>query len=446
MKNSSKIILTFPLLLLAACENDFSLTQPAAKVEYHLEDYYGYGDVQGPYTADSSRAKEVAARGEKVIIEDHSAEDSYSAPADIEQEDLTPQATQVYTVSDKVGPAQGRIIRDDVETEAQTVDVSGKTHVVAKGETLFSLSRQYDIPILPIIVANDLEPPYSLKAGQQVRIPEGKFHVVKEGETLYSISRDYGVDMSGIVKLNDMSQPYNVSKGQKLQIPFPTDLPSEEIDGSSEALAETTIEEEQPVYAGAATDDEGKPASLRRPSGGVLGELRQDINGKTYAANAPQPVILKSQNSKIDTEVENKKLAAQTKDTMQQVDIKNDGGFMWPVKGNILKKFGQQGGEYNDGINIASAAGAGVKASSGGRVVYTGNSLKSYGNLVIIKHDNGLLSAYAHLNNVNVKKDQKVSKGQTIGTVGSTGKVTSPQLYFAIRNGKDAKNPMNYLK
>jgi murein DD-endopeptidase MepM/ murein hydrolase activator NlpD len=190
--------------------------------------------------------------------------------------------------------------------------------------------------------------------------------------------------------------------------------------------------------AGNSSVQNGKPASLGRPTGGVLGSYNP---ASTTATQQP-----------IDTEVETAKLATNKNTTVsvapitKESPVAQDGKFMWPVQGKVVKKFGQQGAEYNDGINISASAGTAVKASNSGRVVYTGNSLKSYGNLVIIKHDNGLLSAYAHMKDVNVKKDQQISKGQIIGTVGSTGKVTSPQLYFAIRKGKDAKNPMNYLK
>lgn len=429
MKYFSQIFLISSAFLLTACEE--YMTQPAAQVEYRLEDYYGYGDVQGPPAAASKEAIAMQNKGVPVVIEDVSS-DQQTVSNEIVSEDIAPPAegTQVYTISDNVGPKtpEGYIIRPQINSEAQSVEVSNKTHVVQKGETLFSLSRQFDIPILPIIVINGLEPPYALNEGQQIKIPEGKFHTVREGETLYSISRQYGVDMSGIVKLNELQMPYNVVKGQRLQVPFPTDLPAED----KEALVETTVDPEPMqthTQASSSPDDASyKPASLRRPSGGTLG-----------AYNQP------TQTATIDTEKENEQLAQSTTQAIQNIDVKDDGKFMWPVQGKVVKKFGQQGAEYNDGINIAASSGTQVKASNSGRVVYTGNSLKSYGNLVIIKHDNGLLTAYAHLNNVNVKKDQKISKGQAIGTVGSTGKVTSPQLYFAVRKGKDAKNPMNYL-
>jgi murein DD-endopeptidase MepM/ murein hydrolase activator NlpD len=416
MKNLSKIIL---LLSLSSCE----FSQPPAVVEYHLEDYYGYGDVQGAPAPGSKGDVALQNKGVPVVIEDISQTTDYT----IAQTATGDNATQVYTVSDKVGP---QIIRNSRSSSTEEVNISSKTHIVQKGETLFSISRKYDIPILPIIVANSLEQPYAVNEGQIIKLPEGKFHTVKEGETLYSISRQYGVDMSGIVKLNELPSPYNVVKSQRLQIPFPTDVPTEDsFSGDSEALVETTISNEQPTYS-APTQNDGKPASLRRPSGGVLGSYNDQ-----QPTISPQP---------IDTEIETAKLVKPEKVT--DAPVKQDGKFMWPVQGKVVKNFGQQGGEYNDGINISVSAGTAVKASNSGRVVYTGNSLKSYGNLVIIKHDSGLLSAYAHMNSVNVKKDQQISKGQAIGTVGSTGKVTSPQLYFAIRKGKDAKNPMNYLR
>lgn len=441
MKNLSKIIFFLPLLL-ASCED--YLSQPPAKVEYHLEDYYGYGDVQGPYAANSVKAKEVAAKGEKVLIEDVSKDNNvYSEPESVKEEvgpsTVSSKGEQVYTVSDNVGPkGEARIKRAPVSSEAQSVNVSEKSHTVSKSETLFSISREYGVPILPIIVANSLEPPYSLNEGQKLKIPEGKFHIVQDGETLYSISREYGVDMSGIVKLNKLQQPYNVVKGQSLQIPFPTDLPSEET-ADNESYFKHGLSKTNINNVTSASEDTNKPASLIRPSGGVLGNI---------VPSAYKPSATEENN--IDTEVENEKLANKTQDALadkQPSETKTgSSGFIWPIQGKVIKKFGQQGAEYNDGINISSSAGTPVKAANSGRVVYTGNSLKSYGNLVIIKHDNGLLSAYAHMNSVNVKKDQQISKGQTIGTVGSTGKVTSPQLYFAIRKGKDAKDPMQFLR
>lgn len=121
--------------------------------------------------------------------------------------------------------------------------------------------------------------------------------------------------------------------------------------------------------------------------------------------------------------------------------------FSWPVNGQVVSKFGpKSGGLYNDGIKIKAKEGTEVKASEDGVIAYVGNELKGYGNLVIVKHGSGWITAYAHLKNWEVKRGEKVKKGQKIGAVGATGNVDSPQLYFGLRKGRDAVNPENYLK
>ena len=120
--------------------------------------------------------------------------------------------------------------------------------------------------------------------------------------------------------------------------------------------------------------------------------------------------------------------------------------FIWPIKGKVISSFGQKpGGLYNDGINIKASNSAPVKAVEDGLVAYVGNELRGYGNLIIIKHSKGWVSAYAHLEKTNVRTGTKVRQGQVIANVGSTGNVKSSQLYFGIRKGREAVNPKLYL-
>jgi murein DD-endopeptidase MepM/ murein hydrolase activator NlpD len=120
--------------------------------------------------------------------------------------------------------------------------------------------------------------------------------------------------------------------------------------------------------------------------------------------------------------------------------------FSWPVKGAVISKFGpKDGGLYNDGINIKAQNGDSVKSAEDGVVAYVGNELRGYGNLIIVKHAGGWISAYGHLDETKVKRGVNVKKGQTIAQVGSTGNVKSPQLYFGLRKGRDAVNPQKYL-
>jgi murein DD-endopeptidase MepM/ murein hydrolase activator NlpD len=117
--------------------------------------------------------------------------------------------------------------------------------------------------------------------------------------------------------------------------------------------------------------------------------------------------------------------------------------FRWPARGRVISGFGGSGG--NEGINIAVPDGTPVKAAEAGTVAYAGSEVKGYGNLVLIRHDNGYVSAYAHNGDIEVKRGQKVNRGQTIAKSGQSGNVTSPQLHFEIRKGAQPVDPMQYL-
>jgi murein DD-endopeptidase MepM/ murein hydrolase activator NlpD len=120
--------------------------------------------------------------------------------------------------------------------------------------------------------------------------------------------------------------------------------------------------------------------------------------------------------------------------------------FRWPVTGRILSAFGgTAGGERNDGINIAATQGEPVRASAAGTVTYCGNELKGYGNLVLIRHDSGYVTAYAHADSIMVGRGDRVAAGQVIATAGSTGDVNVPQLHFEIRRGVRPVDPVSLL-
>ena len=119
-----------------------------------------------------------------------------------------------------------------------------------------------------------------------------------------------------------------------------------------------------------------------------------------------------------------------------------NGQFCAPVSGHIIEGFGNIGnGQRNDGINIAAPAGAPIHAAADGTVSYAGNELKGYGNLILIKHDDGFVTAYAHANSIGVARGQRVAKGDVIGTVGQTGDVDQPQLHFELRQGMKPIDP-----
>ncbi len=257
--------------------------------------------------------------------------------------------------------------------------------VVRKGDTLYSIARSNDVPIREVIEINRLRPPYTLKIGQTIKLPRAKYHIVAKGDTLYNISKRYNVDMATLSRTNNLRSPFTLKIGQKLLMP---------------------------------------------------GSI---VTAKKTTASAP-----KSTYTPKKTQTKNK---SQSSYTYVQPSTKRKQPFAWPVKGQVISKFGPIAkGRNNDGINIKAPKGTVVKAADAGTIAYAGNELKGFGNLILIKHNDGWVTAYAHNDTLKVRKGQKVSKGTPIATVGTTGGVDTPQLHFETRAGKKALNPLAYLK
>lgn len=258
---------------------------------------------------------------------------------------------------------------------------------VRKGDTLYSISKKYNIPIRDIIETNRLTPPYTLHIGRVLRLPNAKYHIVAKGDTLYNISKRYNVDVTSLSRSNNLEMPYTLRIGQRLSLPG-------------------TVSSTPVSYQSTASSETAKSSGSfwNRPS--------------TKKASSTPYVPPKPRKTK----------------------------FAWPVRGTTISKYGTIGkGRHNDGINIKAPLGTAVKAADSGRIAYAGNELKSFGNLILIKHDDGWVTAYAHNDRLMVKKGQRVKKGEKIATVGSTGGVSTPQLHFEIRSGKKAVNPSSYL-
>ena len=138
-----------------------------------------------------------------------------------------------------------------------------------------------------------------------------------------------------------------------------------------------------------------------------------------------------------------------TPDKVVEVPPPPSGGgrFLWPVKGQVISEYGgKPDGSQNDGVNIAAAKGTAVVAADNGVVAYVGNELRSYGNLLLIRHASGLVTAYAHLDSALVPRGARIKRGQKIGTVGASGKVSTPQIHFEVRRGSQAVDPGDYLE
>ncbi len=264
---------------------------------------------------------------------------------------------------------------------------------IATGDTLYGISIKYDVTLYDLIKQNDLIPPYNIKVGSKLSIPSPNYHEVKSGDTLYGISRVYNMKMDDLITINDLQEPYTVKLGQRLRVvELGHEKPAKSLTGTNQNQAK-------------------------------IAEPKVEETGSKYSISKPNE--------------DNKEVKIVTKSN----------GFSWPLQGKIISNFGpKNGGLYNDGINIQANEGDEVRSSEDGVIAYVGNELKGYGNLVIVKHSGGWITAYAHLGKASVTRGQKISKGEKLGIVGSTGNVNSPQLYFGLRKGRDAVNPENYIK
>ncbi len=251
---------------------------------------------------------------------------------------------------------------------------------------------------------------------------------VQKGDTLYSIAKRYDMSISELIELNGIDSPDQLYVGQVLK---------------------TSSSKYYTVKRGDTL------ASIARKYGTTYQDLAQKNNIKPpYALNVGQKIALSgkaetsliTQTSTAKTKTASKSTTKTSSAGSSYVSAKRAAKFAWPVSGKVISSFGTTGkGRKNDGINISAPLGTSVKAGDKGVVAYAGNGLKGFGNLILIKHSDGYITAYAHNDKILVKKGQSVVKGEKIATVGKTGGVNTPQLHFEVRAGKKAVNPRNYL-
>lgn len=284
--------------------------------------------------------------------------------------------------------------------------------IIKKGDTIYSIAKNNNVPLKDLIIRNNLTPPYILSIGQKIFIPNTAFHIVQKEDTVYSISRKYNVNLNSLVKLNNLKEPFTIIPGQKINLP------------ASNINVELTDEEKQKT--------------------------------KTTTPIVKEIIIKKddAKDNSTETEIEitsSNKIKEETKEKVEKIIIKPEPltskKFMWPINGKIISEFGiKNNGKRNDGINISAPIGTKVKAVENGIVAYAGNELKGLGNLIIIKHDKDYMTIYAHNDELRVKKGEKISRGDTIATVGKTGRVTTPQLHFEVRQKTKSINPVSILE
>ncbi len=343
---------------------------------------------------------------------------------------------------------------DKKENTTSETEISSNEIIVQKGDTLYSISKKNDVPLRDLIENNNLEPPYALKVGSALKVPSPNYHESREGDTLYSISRMYDMKVNDVIVLNNLKFPYSIYPGEKIKVTKKMDenknIDIKKSDKNIQIASESSTKTEKNILK--ASNEKTKEISEKKHSSEIEkygfkpSEVRaEEINKRNNLTNSKtaQNIINPTKNEIVETKLSiNKPI---DKDALKKITNKTN-RFSWPVRGEVISKFGpKSAGLYNDGINIKAPEGQTVESSEDGIVAYVGNELKGYGNLVIIKHSGGWISAYAHLKNSTVERGQKITKGQKIGNVGNSGKVKFPQLYFGLRKGRDAVNPENYL-
>jgi murein DD-endopeptidase MepM/ murein hydrolase activator NlpD len=313
----------------------------------------------------------------------------------------------------------------------------GTPITLGAGESLETISRRYGVPVAAILEANNISNPGLVHPGERLVIPRRRgpsaalsapqtrvastapaipppgpvgsprtalapsssVHVVAPGETLHSIARLYRKSVMALAKANNIAPDTMVRVGERVVIP----------DVRTAAAA---------------------PPPAAAPQGeGTVGSLA--TADSPHSARLAAPVAPQAQESPLK--------AAEPAGGLPS--------FRWPVRGRVIAGFGPKpSGLQNDGINLAVPEGTPVKAAEDGVVAYAGNELKGYGNLVLLRHSDGFVTAYANASEILVKKGDAVKRGQVIAKSGQTGNVTSPQLHFEIRKGATPVDPAQYLK
>ena len=268
----------------------------------------------------------------------------------------------------------------------EAIPPSGRI-TVRENDSIYDLAARYGVSPLAIVRDNNIGPPYQVVAGQVLVIKPMRVHIVTSADSLFSISQRYAISRYQLAQMNGLNEPYELTVGQRLALPDTLDF----------------------SILDAAPDGSGTSPA---------------VTNVAAAAATPAPAIPR------------KRFVAPT----------GTGDFRWPLAGEIITEFGPAArGVHNDGVNIAAEQGAAVMSAARGTVAFVGRDIKSFGTLVLVKHDGGIITAYAHLDQVMVKEGDVVEAGSQIATVGTSGKVVAPQLHFEIRKSRQPIDPRRLI-
>jgi murein DD-endopeptidase MepM/ murein hydrolase activator NlpD len=346
-----------------------------------------------------------------------------------------PQSYPVQTGSSRGPSSYAQPTRPKLETTgtvpprsvAAVHSKGATTIIVGTSDTLEVLAQRYHVAPAAILAANGYKGPRTLSPGQQLIIPRAEgvaavapastasqarasaaasVHVVNSGETLAGIARRNHISVAELARANNLDTKARLKLGTRLTVP------AAKTADAAAARAEPSLNE----------------STTSLPPTSKVAALAPQQSVRLAQAN-PAPELVESNPAVKSGEATG---ALPT--------------FRWPVRGKVITGYGARtNGKANDGINLAVPEGTPVKAAEDGVVAYSGNELKGYGNLVLVRHANGYVTAYAHASELLVKRGDTIKRGQVIAKSGQSGEVGSPQLHFEIRKGSTPVDPLQFL-
>ncbi|CAN5583048.1 cell division endopeptidase DipM [soil metagenome] len=336
-----------------------------------------------------------------------------------------------------------------VSVTGSVIEVAGprRTYTVKSGDAIDAIARGLDTTRADLVEDNKLKPPYRIKPGQKLKGPAttAKAYVANSGDTLSNIAKRFNVKPAALADENDIRVGSSIKKGQKLRLPSGyKDKGPLKTTVTTAAPAPPRPVTPAPIYT-PSTPTQTAPAPYTPTGPGPSPSPRPYTPPLTSSYPRPsapvsaQPVTPPPSSGQI--------IGSSPPPTEAEITAAGRGRFVWPLQGATISDFGPKGtGQRNDGVNIRAAAGTPVRAAAAGEVVYAGNQVPGFGNLVLVKHADGWVTAYAHLSSTEVKMRQQVAQGATLGAVGQTGGVSEPQLHFEVRYAptpKDKARPVD---
>lgn len=313
------------------------------------------------------------------------------------------------------------------------VTVAGprQIHTVKSGDTLTAIARKFDMSVKELADANDLDSGKPLKLGAKLKGPasSAKAYVVGSGDTLANVGKRFSVTAKELADENDIRVNASLRSGQRLRLP----------DGyRDKGPIKTTTTVTRPAPTPAAPSNTYARAETPAPTPAPLPSTPSTpIPYTTVRPNAPvaaQPVTPPPSTARPIIE-------SSAAPTEAEIIASGKGKFVWPVRGEVISSFGVKGtGQRNDGLDIRAPQGTPVLSAADGEVAYAGNQVPAFGNLVLVKHADGWVTAYAHLSSTAVKMRQQVRQGEQLGAVGQTGGASEPKLHFEMRYAPTAKD------